>query len=160
MKALTLYEPWASLVAKGEKKIETRSWATKYRGPIAIHAAAQMPAYVKKLCPKFANLLGIYDYECSWLHDLACKSGPYGKVVATATLVNCLEVVGKAIFPADGTVILKDNTTVSGNELAFGDYTIGRYAWILKDIKPLADPIRLKGCRGFGTGIIRKTNRL
>ena len=38
MKALTLYQPWATLVAIGAKKIETRSWSTPYRGPLAIHA--------------------------------------------------------------------------------------------------------------------------
>jgi hypothetical protein len=38
MKALTILQPWASLIACGEKQIETRSRAMKYRGPIAIHA--------------------------------------------------------------------------------------------------------------------------
>lgn len=38
MKAITIRQPWASLIALGEKKIETRSWQTKYRGPILIHA--------------------------------------------------------------------------------------------------------------------------
>ncbi len=44
MKAITLWQPWASLVAIGAKTIETRSWATSYRGPLAIHAAARKPA--------------------------------------------------------------------------------------------------------------------
>lgn len=39
MKALTIWQPWASLLVSGQKKYETRSWATSYRGPIAIHAA-------------------------------------------------------------------------------------------------------------------------
>lgn len=39
MKALTLTQPWATLVALGEKSIETRSWPTQYRGLLAIHAA-------------------------------------------------------------------------------------------------------------------------
>lgn len=39
MKAITIWQPWASLLAHGMKQYETRSWATKYRGPIAIHAA-------------------------------------------------------------------------------------------------------------------------
>ena len=38
MKAVTLYQPYASLVAIGAKKFETRSWKTSYRGPLAIHA--------------------------------------------------------------------------------------------------------------------------
>lgn len=43
MKALTLWQPWASLVALGHKRIETRCWETKYRGTLAIHAAAALP---------------------------------------------------------------------------------------------------------------------
>ena len=43
MKAITIWQPWASLIACGAKKYETRSWPTKYRGPIAIHAAAKDP---------------------------------------------------------------------------------------------------------------------
>lgn len=38
MKALTIYQPWATLIAIGAKHIETRSWSTKYRGPLAVHA--------------------------------------------------------------------------------------------------------------------------
>ena len=43
MKALTLHQPWANLVALGHKQIETRSWATKYRGALAIHAGKYFP---------------------------------------------------------------------------------------------------------------------
>ncbi|KXG09931.1 hypothetical protein AT864_01491 [Anoxybacillus sp. P3H1B] len=38
MKAITIKQPWATLIALGEKKFETRSWKTNYRGKIAIHA--------------------------------------------------------------------------------------------------------------------------
>ena len=48
MKALTLTQPWASLVALGHKQIETRSWATRYRGPLAIHAAKGFPARARQ----------------------------------------------------------------------------------------------------------------
>lgn len=40
---LSLWQPWATLVALGVKTIETRSWSTHYRGPLAIHAAARRP---------------------------------------------------------------------------------------------------------------------
>ena len=39
MKALSLMEPWAALIAAGVKSIETRSWRTAYRGPLYIHAS-------------------------------------------------------------------------------------------------------------------------
>jgi hypothetical protein len=43
--ALFLTEPWASLVALGEKRTETRSRHTPYRGPLAIHAAKSLPGW-------------------------------------------------------------------------------------------------------------------
>lgn len=43
MRALTLHQPWATLVAIGAKRVETRSWATTYRGPVAIHAGRHRP---------------------------------------------------------------------------------------------------------------------
>ena len=49
MKALTLYQPYATAIALGLKKYETRSWATSYRGPLAIHTS------VKKLSPELKN---------------------------------------------------------------------------------------------------------
>lgn len=42
MKVITLIQPWATLVALGEKKIETRSWSTNFRGRIAIHAGKKI----------------------------------------------------------------------------------------------------------------------
>lgn len=43
VRALTLWQPWASLVAVGAKTIETRGWSTDYRGPLLIHAAKRKP---------------------------------------------------------------------------------------------------------------------
>ena len=39
MKAISIHQPWASLIAFGEKRFETRSWKTDYRGPLLIHAS-------------------------------------------------------------------------------------------------------------------------
>ena len=38
MKALTVRQPWASLIISGAKRVENRSWPTRHRGPLAIHA--------------------------------------------------------------------------------------------------------------------------
>ena len=48
MKALSLTQPWASLVVIGAKCYETRSWATNYRGPLAIHASKGFPVWAKQ----------------------------------------------------------------------------------------------------------------
>jgi hypothetical protein len=42
MRCISLKQPWANMIADGEKTIETRTWWTKYRGPIAI-ASSKMP---------------------------------------------------------------------------------------------------------------------
>lgn len=40
LRALSIQQPWASLIAAGEKRVENRSWQTGYRGLVAIHAGA------------------------------------------------------------------------------------------------------------------------
>lgn len=50
MRALSLWQPWASLIADGRKKIETRHWPMHYRGPLAIHAAMKVD---KEACYEF-----------------------------------------------------------------------------------------------------------
>lgn len=64
MKALTIWQPWASLLACGAKKYETRSWATKYKGQIAIHAAIKQfdtNTYFDRELYAFADALNIPD---------------------------------------------------------------------------------------------------
>ena len=149
MRALTLWEPWASLTAKGQKKIETRSWKAPDEligQRIAIHAAKRMPVIAKIFCREFSKLLGLVTYTGSWLYYLEHGVGSFGKVVATAKLVDCKKILPDTpnyAFYGDSkgeTAIPKDSL-----EYAFGDYTPGRYAWILEDIKPLDEPIPVKG---------------
>ena len=48
MKALTIKEPWATLIISGYKKYEFRSWKTNYRGKILIHAGKTLEKDVEK----------------------------------------------------------------------------------------------------------------
>lgn len=43
IRALSLHQPWATLIASGKKTVETRRWHTSYRGPLLI-CAAKRPA--------------------------------------------------------------------------------------------------------------------
>lgn len=56
MKALTISQPYASLIARGEKFVENRRWPTPYRGPLAIHAGkgpiAPDPDFAFSRCSK------------------------------------------------------------------------------------------------------------
>lgn len=123
MKALTLWQPWATFVAEGIKCNETRSWYTSYRGPLAIHAARRSPHFT---------------YSKAWV-DLFERENieipmvfPRGCVIALCELVDCAQILRKAQIPPEP-------------ELSFGDYSIGRYIWTLREPLPLFIPIPAKG---------------
>jgi hypothetical protein len=150
MKTISLWTLWAMLIARGHKKIETRSWkAPKWLigQRIAIHATKAMPVLARILCREFAKLLGIKIYTGSWLYNLEHGVGPFGKVVATAKLAGCEKIVNSD----DGcrAASLESGKEIRGNEYSFGDYTPGRYAWILEDIQPLKEPTPAKGMQGL-----------
>lgn len=73
MKAITIQQPYAELIARGEKVIENRKWSTQYRGEIAIHAS------------KSRELLDPDDLRN--YPEMA-----FGAVVATARLIDCVRV--------------------------------------------------------------------
>ena len=110
MKVITLIQPWATLINDGKKTIETRSWATKHRGLLGIHAGMKVD---KDACRRFG-----YDP----------KTIRRGAILCTCTLVDCVQ------FP---NLLIKSDL--------YGDFTAGRWGWILKDIKPLPEPIPAKG---------------
>ena len=145
MKALTLWQPWATLVAMEVKRIETRCWSTKYRGPLAIHAAAQIPA---KYLGRSAQMEPFRDE----LADLFCvrrdrddRGGkrvddilrvlPKGKVVCIVKLTG-VEEIG---------CMLRE--TIPERERIFGNYDDGRYAWHLEMLEVIEPPVPVKGNR-------------
>lgn len=138
MKAITIYQPWASLISCGKKKIETRAWNTNYRGKLAIHAG--------KTCNKEA-CRALREYGLAHGLDLT-KPLPSGCVIAIAQLVDCQKVVGRSSLKIDDheseKAILENGNIVSGDEYVLGDYTPGRYAWILHDVQ-LVNPIPARG---------------
>lgn len=144
MKALTLTQPWASLIAIGAKLVETRAWSTQYRGPIAIHAAKFWQVVDRETCwdPLFRAALeptGLVDYApYTDLDDgdIERFALPLGGIVATAELLNVCR-----------TEHIADQLTE--RERAFGDYYPGRFAWSLAVIRKLPEPIPCRGSLGL-----------
>jgi hypothetical protein len=130
MKALTLTQPWATLVARGAKQIETRSWRTFYRGPLAIHAAKKLAELPSWQIRRFRSVLEAYGIR-------GFMELPLGVIVATCMLVDCVRITPDNVPP------------FGGPEFDFGDYTVGRWAWHLSDVKALAEPILAKGALGL-----------
>ena len=72
MKALTLTQPWASLMELGQKEVETRSWYTGYRGELVIHAAKGFPKWAKETADEKDRLMkqrGLMDEYAAVLDD-------------------------------------------------------------------------------------------
>jgi hypothetical protein len=161
MKAITLWQPWASLLACGAKQYETRSWATNYRGPIAIHSAA------KNIKSIYKEIFPCSDYEfhpsyfakkqfCDAIKACGLNENelPTGYIIATAELVNCKCILYKSDldciiaaerkFPDCGEFIIPTE-----QEKMFGDWTPGRYAWEFANMKILKEPIPAKGKQGL-----------
>lgn len=132
MKTITVWQPWAGALAAGIKENETRSWATKYRGPLAIHAG-------KETYPRAGE--PVWDAIRHLLKVPIIYTGPEvfprGCILATAELVDCIKITPEYI------------ATLSSDELALGDYTLGRYAWKLANVKRLPEPIPAKGAQGL-----------
>lgn len=60
MKAISVRQTWASMIANGPKTIETRTWFTKYRGDILIVASRRprIPGYPVGVALCVATLMG------------------------------------------------------------------------------------------------------
>lgn len=136
MKVLTLTQPWATLVAIGAKRYETRSWATRYRGPLAIHAAKGFPRHAQDL---------MLDEPFKWV---LARGGytdpeelPRGVIVAQVELVGCFATEGK---PQAGALVQP-----ALFEAVFGFFGPGRYAWALDKLRRLERPVPARGRQGL-----------
>jgi hypothetical protein len=121
MKAISIFEPWATLIAMGLKQYETRSWETFHRGPLLICAAK------KKLL--FVEIAGILMAAKLSKDDLN-----YGKAVAVVDLVDCIPT---------------RDLIVSDSERRFGDFSQGRYAWKFENIRRFKKPVYIRGQQGL-----------
>ena len=126
MKALSIKEPFASLVSLGIKKIETRSWKTNYRGEIYIHASLTKNKIDNERKEKLLKLLpDNYKFK-------------EGSIICKCILKDCVYMDHEFI----------ENIKKDKIEYLCGHYEVGRYAWILSDVK-IIDNIRIKGKLGI-----------
>ena len=133
MKAVTVSQPYASLIADGfeKKPVENRRWATAYRGPLAIHSGK----------------------GTQYLDRKELRVYPIGKVIVTCQLIACFEVAAA--------VLMVDQNKIPRELKAYGwtpdqmrwlldhEHCVGRFAWVLTDMKKLAIPIPAKGKQGL-----------
>lgn len=134
MKAITIKQPYATLLALGHKQYETRSWATTYRGDFAIHAGKTMDRKAFEDA-EIVELLKAAGYQ-------EIKELPLGAVIATCTLVNCMKVTENASHQG---YAMTEKTRIDGIPYKLGDFSEGRYAWVFENMQILTKPILMSG---------------
>ena len=121
MKALTIKQPWAQLIVEGYKKYEFRSWKTKYRGKILIHAGMSLE---KDMVSRFKD----YNLEYTM-----------GAIVGEATLEDCILVDEEF-----NKKLREENPIVYGRS-----NHVETYAWKLSNVIKYKEPIYIKGKLGL-----------
>jgi hypothetical protein len=133
MKAISLHQPWATAVAIGAKKFETRSWSTSHLGPLTIHAAKKKSKSQRQMFALFME----HDVISLYFRDAGITTFeqlPFGALIATTNVNFCAT-----------TNLLKPDPT----EALLGDFSEDRYAWRLEDPKRFEKPVPYKGHQGF-----------
>lgn len=118
MKVLTIKQPWATLIMQGNKRFEFRSWQTKYRGELLIHAGKGIDKEAMKRLAKYIP-----------------ENMPTGKILGKVKLVDCVKM-----SPEFKKILLKENQDIYADS-SFKE----NYGWQLEDIEVFRVPIEVKG---------------
>lgn len=123
MKTISIRPPWPGLIVAGLKDIESRTWKTSYRGPLAIHASLTVDKQAMEI-------LRGYSFK---VDQLAVE--PNGTIIAVCDLIAIKEYKKIADFLRD-----YDRHLCRG---------YARYGWVLENVKALQTPIPWKGKLGL-----------
>ncbi len=159
MKLITLWEPWATLMAIGAKKIETRHWSTHYRGWLAIHAAKRFTADEDTQCwmSPFREALNAAHIPVEPYRSGRRFQFPLGCIIAVTKLVGCVRT--GALTAASPHLIshgrevslpgIRYGNLLTKEEYAFGNYEDGRYGLITAAVFRLPSPVPFKSRQGM-----------
>ncbi|MDD2799392.1 MAG: ASCH domain-containing protein [Bacteroidales bacterium] len=136
MKTLSVKQPWASLITEGIKDIENRTWQTKYRGRVLIHASGTKKQFKIELNDECAK-------ECfGFLIEKSANEGfKFGAIIGSVEIVDC--VINHESIWAEKTAFCD-----VGNKRFFKDPII--YNWVLANPILFEKPIEnVKGKLGL-----------
>lgn len=127
MKTITLHDPWATLVILGEKKFETRSWPTQHRGLLGIHAGKNT---------QWLHLMHEEPFRSVLQKHGITHPGQFklGHMLGEVMLMECTKIIEPMQLDA-----------AAPNEIAFGDWRTGRFAWELEVLKKYEQPFYTRG---------------
>ena len=129
MKAYTVYQPYAYATVAGLKHYETRPRRTNIRGRVAVHAGRLDEVHATKS-------LSNRDFWAV-METIGGKTDlPRGAVIGTVEIVDCVPV--EEIMD-----------TLTEREKLLGDYSPGRFAWVLQNPVMFDNPIPARGQQGW-----------
>lgn len=130
MRAISLWQPWASLWCSGVKRHETRHWPTSHRGWLIVHAA-------KRRIDDFSGMrldeLCDSEFGNHWGLDL-----PRGCLVGAVHLVACIRTED---------IVFDHSDNDQANDYECGDFSAGRYGWRADQFRLFGDPIPYRGAQ-------------
>ena len=163
MKAISLWQPWASLIAAKIKPFETRHWAPPQKligQRIAIHASKKNSHDIREAVAFFFEELP-GETNGTWKAVSQCHAGVNGDLVAEfdgymlpVGCIICTAVLDSAhLIGEDGTVVSRMTSRdmphcFTPKPDPYGDYSAGRWAWLLTDVQ-VVRPFAVKGRQGF-----------
>jgi activating signal cointegrator 1 len=133
-KCLSLWQPWASAIVLLCKSIETRHWTTSYRGPLLIHASKRWTGEQRKIYWDLldAGVLPIHSPGARTFNEVY----PLGCILGRVDLHD--------IQPSE-----QLTHSISTREHALGDYSAGRFGWLLRNVQKFEKPIPYRGAQGI-----------
>ena len=130
-KVITIKQPYAQLVVLGFKQFETRSFKISYRGPLYIHSSSK--------------------FEQG--HIEMCFTDPWKECIRTPHELRVGHIIGKVILedciPTEQVRETLKGSPIGERELMFGDYSDGRYAWLLSHAECFKNPVHARGALGI-----------
>ena len=118
MKVLTIKQPWATLIMQGDKRFEFRSWQTKYRGDLLIHAGK-----------------GIDKEAIKRLKEYLPEELPFGKILGKVTLVDCIKMSTE----------LKESLLKENKDIYTKSSFKENFGWQMDNVQAFKEPIEAKG---------------
>ena len=83
-RALSIRQPWAWLIVNGHKDIENRTWATRFRGPVLIHAAKGITR------DEYEDAVDFAHFGCGVQQMPTFEQMQRGGIVGLANIVDCV----------------------------------------------------------------------
>jgi hypothetical protein len=132
---ITVYQPWASLLVHGIKRIETRSRSWAYTGLLFIHAGLFLDESTRIAAYSFSSAFRLAGYDVGkdrWACEL-----PRGAIIGAVRMTGCM-----------ATEDLIETRKVDAQERELGDYRVERFGWLMSHAIAFKNPIPCRGGQG------------